>query len=112
MGQGGWGWDWGTGTACGNCCCGGSPFELLVAEGGRAGPRGQGAWGAGCGGAASLLLWNRPRIQSRMVLSGASGGVVGLGNGKLVEWQSLLVVVGWAAVSLVGGLLIARRRDV
>ena len=46
------------------------------------------------------------------LLSHASAGVVGLGNGELVEWQSLLVVLGWAVVSLVGGLLVARRRDV
>lgn len=46
------------------------------------------------------------------LLSGASGGVVGLGNGDLVEWQSLLIVLGWASVSFIGGLLVARRRDV
>ncbi|MGH1550698.1 ABC transporter permease subunit [Leifsonia poae] len=46
------------------------------------------------------------------LLSPASGGVVGMGNGPLVEWQSLLVVLGWATASLAGGLLVARRRDV
>ncbi|MEV8212987.1 hypothetical protein [Leifsonia sp. NPDC077715] len=45
------------------------------------------------------------------LLSPASGGVIGTGNGQLVEWQSLLVVLGWVSLSFFGGLQVARRRD-
>ena len=30
---------------------------------------------------------------------------------ELEQWQSLLVVIGWAAVSLGGGALLMKRRD-
>ncbi|MGO4535845.1 hypothetical protein [Leifsonia sp. 2MCAF36] len=52
------------------------------------------------------------RKAQAYLLSNAANGTVGLPNGDLTQWQSLIVMICWAAVAFVVGAIAVRVRDV
>ncbi|MDR6971880.1 ABC transporter permease subunit [Leifsonia shinshuensis] len=50
--------------------------------------------------------------QDYLLSNAATGVVIPRAEGAMAPWQSLLIVVGWAVVPLVAGLVLVRRRDV
>ncbi|MGO4592361.1 ABC transporter permease subunit [Leifsonia sp. 2TAF2] len=55
------------------------------------------------------ITWLTP-VQNYLLGPAASGVVTGM-NGSLSQWQSLLVVLAWAAVPFFSGVIAVRRRD-